>query len=64
LFDRRPFPRPDLHRNDAARKRRQGWPSLQTNLQLIAARPRLDGGERGVILAAVGPRTILAAALT
>jgi hypothetical protein len=53
---------PTCGQSDAARRRRQGWPSLQTNLQLTAARPHLDGAKRGVMLSAVGPRTIPAAA--
>jgi hypothetical protein len=60
LFDRRPFLRPDLpRRQDAARRRRQGWP-LRSALAARSglARPRLDGGEHGVMLAQVGTEVI------
>jgi hypothetical protein len=52
LFDKGPFLRPDLpRRQDAARRRRQGWPSRRPSHDSSIARPRLDGGEHGVILA-------------
>jgi len=57
LFDRRPFLRPDLRRgDDAARGRRQGWPSPRAGGRLGASRPRLDGGEHGVTLRRVGTK--------
>jgi hypothetical protein len=54
---RGPFLRPDLReRNDAARRRRQGWPSRRACRKLCFARPRLDGGEHGVMLPVGGTK--------
>jgi hypothetical protein len=57
LFDQRAFLRPDpRRRRDAARGRRQGWPSRHAP-NSAATWPRLDGGEHGVRLPAVGTRS-------
>ncbi|WP_212260110.1 hypothetical protein, partial [Bradyrhizobium liaoningense] len=47
---------PTCRHNDAARGGRQGWPSLKSRLTSAAARPRLDGRKRGVMLKAIGRR--------
>jgi hypothetical protein len=45
---------PTCRCDDAARRCRQGWPSLGGDRRSGLARPRLDGGEHGVKLGAVG----------
>jgi len=50
-----PFLRPDLQaRNDAARRRCQGWPALRRCHKLRRFQAILDSGEHGVILRDLG----------